>query len=71
MMFRKKPKAPEFDAAGMTPLIRASICTGERVAGFQDASGKFHELSLLRSDADLREFLETYGLEAAQVRTIY
>ncbi len=70
MMFRKKPK-PEFDAAGMTPVIRASICTGERVAGFQDASGRFHELSLLRSEADLREFLETYGLEAAQVRTIY
>lgn len=68
---KKKTIAPPFDPAGMTPAIRASICTGERTAGFRDAGGKFHEIQLLRSDADFQEFLRTYSLRAEDVQTIY
>jgi len=53
----------------MIPVVRASICTGERVAGFKEpASGKFHDLALIRSDGELREFLRTYGVEEAALK---
>lgn len=53
-------------------MIRTSICTGEQTAGFQDqATGKFHEIMLIRSDADLREFLETYGVAEDELRREY
>ena len=46
------------------PVIRASICTGEQVAGFKSRSGgEFHEVILIRDSDDLKEFMKTYGLE--------
>ena len=61
-----------FDPETQTAVIRSSICTGEKVAGFQEInSGKFHEIQLLRTDADLDEFLEMYGLKKEDVPTIY
>lgn len=66
---RKKRKRPAFDKAGKTPVIRSSICTGEQVAGFRDeASGRFQEVMLLRNDADLREFLDLYGVEELEIK---
>lgn len=72
MLFRRKKSPPPFDAAGKVPVIRTSICTGEQTAGFRDqATGKFYEIMLLRTDADLREFLETYGVTEADLRREY
>ena len=52
---RKRPNRISFDKTGKIPVIRSSICTGEQTAGFRDtASGKFEEVMLLRSDADLQ-----------------
>lgn len=72
-MFRKKkPEALDFDRANLRPVIRSSICTGERVAGFRDIrSGKISEIMLIRSDADLDEFCSLYGLSSSDISTVY
>ena len=36
---KKTDPAADFDKTGKRPVIRASICTGEKVAGFRDESG--------------------------------
>ena len=49
-------------------VIRSSICTGEKVAGFKNKSdGHFTEVMLIRSSADEKEFKETYGVESLKV----
>ncbi len=69
---RRKPAPLPFDRAVLEPCIRKSICTGERAAGFRHReSGKFEEYALIRTDGDLARFLETYGLTADEVKTIY
>ncbi len=42
-MFKKKAgQKANYNKEGKIPVIRASICTGEQVAGFKDkSSGKF------------------------------
>ena len=48
----------------MKPVIRASICTGEEVAGFKDIrTGKIEEIMLLRSSEDLEKFKEIYEIK--------
>lgn len=62
---RKKRKVPvvEYDPEKQTPVIRASICTGERVAGFREKrTGKFTAVLLLRSPEDEEAFLRAYSL---------
>lgn len=45
------------------PVLRCSICTGEQVAGFKDIrTGKFEEVTLIRNNQELREFMEMYGI---------
>lgn len=71
-MFRRRKKAPApvpFDTSGKLPVLRCSICTGEQVAGFKDAqSGKFTEIMLIRSEGDLEEFLQAYGVSEKELR---
>ncbi len=56
-------EAKTYDMENQKPVIRCSICTGEQVAGFKDIhTGKFEEIMLIKNDADLRSFKETYGL---------
>lgn len=62
-MFRKKPEKKTYDREKQKPVLRCSICTGEQVAGFQElATGRFHEVALIRNERDLQQFLDTYGL---------
>lgn len=68
MFGRKKPAGPRFDRTGKTPVIRASICTGEKVAGYKDEEGRFVEVVLIRSDADLERFLRDYGFEKSELK---
>lgn len=74
-MFLKKKRTPmpiEFDRENLRPVIRSSICTGERVAGFKDLStGRFSEVMLVRSQADLEEFRILYGIGAEDIATEY
>lgn len=58
-----------YNKEGKIPVIRASICTGEKVAGFKDVeTGKFEDLMLIRMDADLQEFLRRYQVEEGEIR---
>lgn len=62
-MFRKKAEKKIYDREKYLPVLRCSICTGEQVAGFRElATGRFHEVMLIRDDRDLRQFLDAYGL---------
>ncbi|MCR5250143.1 MAG: aspartate dehydrogenase [Lachnospiraceae bacterium] len=65
LFFRKqKTERKEYDRQKQKPLIRCSICNGEQVAGFKDLqSGAFTEIMLIRSSADLRSFMDMYGIE--------
>lgn len=62
---KNKPALPyEYDSDNERPVIHASICTGEQVAGFKNKkTGEFHEVMLIRDNDDLAEFKELYGLD--------
>ena len=71
-LFSKKKKVQEsYDREMLTPVIRASICTGEKTAGFREKhGGQFHEVMLIRTEADLKEFKERYGI-TEEIETFY
>lgn len=64
-MFGKKKKLKaEFDREIQKPVLRCSICTGEKVAGFKNIhTGKFEEVMLIRSDKELDVFKAMYELD--------
>lgn len=69
----RKKKGMERSSAVLPgePVLRSSICTGERVAGYISAeTGKFIEVMLIRND-DLEVFRQTYGLSDQEIRTVY
>lgn len=55
------------------PVIRSSICTGEKVAGFKNRqSGVFEDIMLIRVPDDVAEFRKKYGIgEEVKIPTIY
>ncbi len=75
-LFKKHSKINTgFDSPAFSPethyaVVRSSICTGERVAGFKDRhDGRFYEVMLIRSPRDLEEFKAKYGVDS--VKTEY
>ena len=63
-MIRKKAERKTYDKVNMKPILKCSICNGEQVAGFKDIhTRKFEEVMLIRGEKDLKEFMETYGIE--------
>ena len=55
----------EFDPENYYAAIRASICTGEKVAGFRNRrTGEFTEVMLIRSQKDIEEFKRKYRTDA-------
>ncbi len=57
-----------FDSETQTAVIRSSICTGEKVAGFKDIkSGRFTEVMLIRSKKDEQEFKKKYKVDELKV----
>lgn len=62
-LFKKKTVKKSYDRDHMKPVIRASICTGEQVAGFKDQqTGKMEEIMLIKSQEDLENFKSIYGI---------
>ena len=62
-MFFKKHKQKTYDPNIKKPLIRASICNGEQVAGFMNLqTGAFEEIMLIRDEEDLDDFKKQYGI---------
>ena len=67
-MFRKKQKTNSYDKENLRPVIRASICTGEKVAGFKEINTvKFMEIMLIRDHKDLYEYKEMYGIKDEEI----
>ena len=70
MFGKKKSQQLSYDKENETPAVKSSICTGEKTAGFIDnRTGKYHDVMLIKSDADLAEFKRLYGVD--EVKTIY
>ena len=71
MFFKKKTEKKSYDKENKKPVIKASICNGEQVAGFQDLhTGAFEEVMLIRDNSDLVEFMNLYGIEGT-IEKIY
>lgn len=61
-----------YNSKTQEPVIRASICTGEQVAGFRDKeSGKFEEAMLIRGEGDLQEFCARYGVKRENIKKVW
>ena len=74
-MFGKKKimeQTVKYDPESQYPVIRSSICTGEKVAGFKDKTGgHFTEVMLVKGQEDISTFKKMYGLDDAEIRTEY
>ena len=72
MLHFKKKKTinlQTFNEKEQTPVIRASICTGEQVAGFRNKeTWKFEEAMLIRGEKDLQEFCIRYGVKQKEIK---
>lgn len=67
MFFKKKQTFKDYDRQNLKPVIQCSICTGEQTAGFQNIhTGRFTGISLIRSEQDLENFMNTYGIETIE-----
>ncbi len=63
-LFSKKKIVHSYDKDSKRPVIKASICTGEQVAGFKDIhTGKIEDIMLVKTSADIEKFKEMYGIE--------
>ena len=71
MFFKKKTEKKTYDKENLRPVIKASICNGEQVAGFQDIhTGTVEEVMLIRGNDDLVEFMNMYGIDG-KIEKIY
>ena len=60
---KRKIQTKSYDHEKKEPVLLSSICTGERVAGFENLeTGKFEEIQLLQSERDLEQFKKRYGI---------
>ncbi len=57
-----------FDPELQYAVIRSSICTGEKLAGFKNKKdGHFTEVMLIRSPEDEMRFKRIYGLDEVKI----
>lgn len=57
-----------FDPETQYAVIKSSICTGEKVAGFKNKeTGAFTEVMLIKNIADEITFKKIYGIETLKV----
>ena len=69
MFGRKKAVQTLWRQEGKIPVIRASICTGEKVAGFREGdSCKFEDMMLIKGEKDLKRFMDTYGIKEGEIQ---
>jgi len=63
-LFKKKTIANTYDKDNKKPVIKASICNGEQVAGFKDIhTGKIEEVMLIKNPAERDTFKKIYGID--------
>ena len=62
--FKKNIVTKTYDKENKKPVIKASICNGEQVAGFKNIhTGKIEEVMLIKNRADLDAFKKMYGID--------
>lgn len=62
-LFKKKTIVKTYDKENKKPIIKASICNGEQVAGFKDIhTGRIEEIMLIKKPTDLEDFKKMYGI---------
>lgn len=60
--------AVSFDPETQYAVIRSSICTGEKVAGFKDKNGtRFVDVMVIRNQGDAERFKKLYGLDSVKI----
>ena len=65
---KEYPKMP----AGLEPVLRCSICTGEQVLCAEDKeTGELHELMLVRAPEDVEGFCSANGIDPLSIRKVY
>lgn len=70
MFFKRQKEKKTYDKENLQPALQCSICTGEQTAGFRNIhTGKFQEAMLIRTQEDLDEFMEMYGI--SEITKIY
>ena len=63
-LFKKKIVTKIYDKENQKPVIKASICNGQQVAGFKDIhTGKIEEVMLIKNQTDLDVFKKMYGID--------
>lgn len=71
-MFKRKQEKGSYDRENQRPVIRASICTGEQVAGFKDIrTGKFTEVMVIKDNRDMEGFTAKYDLSLSDIKKEY
>ena len=66
-LFKTKEQKKSYDKNTQKPVMKCSICTGEKVAGFKDIqTGKFEEIMLIKDDKDLAVFKEMYSVDTIE-----
>ena len=58
---KKKVEKKTYDRENLRPILHASNCTGETVAGFK-RTGKFEDIMLIKSEKDKELFKEMYDI---------
>ena len=63
-MFRKKRiQQMDYDKENWRPVLKCSICNGERVAGFKNIhTGEFKEECFIQNDEELEAFKYKYAI---------
>ena len=63
-LFKKKTIVKTYDKDNKKPVIKASICNGEQIAGFKDVhTGKIEEVMLIKRPSDIDIFKKMYGID--------
>ena len=64
---RHLKEAIQFNPKKQYAVIRSSVCTGEKVAGFKSIEdGSFTEVMLIRTDEDEKQFRKIYNLKTVK-----
>lgn len=65
---RELREAIPFDSEKQIAVIRSSICTGEKTAGFKDKqTGHFTEVMIIHNDYDKERFMKIYGIDEVKI----
>ena len=70
---RKKTSDPSpYPPDLFEPVLRSSICTGEKTACFRNReTGKLHQILAIRSREDLEDFGKQYGVNTEKMKTVF